>query len=70
MKNFYSLLKILLFIPFFAVFANAQINPEYDPEKIYLFDCGIVVNTDGTISVTETITLNARHEQIRRGIYR
>ncbi|MCQ2410639.1 MAG: DUF2207 domain-containing protein, partial [Elusimicrobiaceae bacterium] len=40
------------------------------PEKIYLFDTDIKVQPDGTIHVSETISLNVRHQQIRRGIYR
>ncbi len=45
-------------------------NPAHDPEKIYLFDVKINVQTDGSINITESITLNAKHQQIRRGIYR
>ncbi len=39
-------------------------------EKILLFDTNIEVFLNGTIQVTETITVNALHQQIRRGIYR
>ncbi len=45
-------------------------NPALDPEKIYLFDVNISVQTDGSINITENITLNVKHQQIRRGIYR
>ena len=45
-------------------------NSALDPEKIYLFDVKIDVQTDGSINITENITLNAKHQQIRRGIYR
>ena len=45
-------------------------DPIFDPEKIYLFDVDIEVHTDGNIQVTERITLNAKHQQINRGIYR
>ncbi|MBQ4493919.1 MAG: DUF2207 domain-containing protein [Elusimicrobiaceae bacterium] len=45
-------------------------NPALDPEKIYLFDVKIDVQTNGSINITENITLNAKHQQIRRGIYR
>ncbi len=45
-------------------------NPALDPEKIYLFDVKIDVQTDGSINITENITINAKHQKIRRGIYR
>ena len=72
MKKFYSLLLAVFFLPALGILSGAQTyeNPETDPEKIYLFNSDITVNTDGTISVVENITLNVKHQQIRRGIYR
>ena len=68
----------LLFICLCAFgWGHAQLNqptypshPQRDPEKIYLFDVEIEVQPNGEILVTENITLNARHQQINRGIYR
>ncbi len=39
-------------------------------EVIRMFDADIVVQADGSLDVTETITVNAEGRQIRRGIYR
>ena len=39
-------------------------------EVINRFDAGIEVETDGDILVTETITVTAEGNQIRRGIFR
>ena len=39
-------------------------------EVIRRFDADIVVKADGSLDVTETITVNAEGNQIRRGIYR
>ncbi len=41
-----------------------------DPEKIYLFDVNIIVEKNGEIEVSENITLNAKHQEINRGIIR
>lgn len=72
MKKIYSLLLAALFLSALGPVSNAQTypSPENDPEKIYLFDSDITVNTDGTITVVENITLNVKHQEIRRGIYR
>ncbi len=45
-------------------------SPSQVSEKIYLFDVKIDVQTDGSINITEDITFNAKHQKIRRGIYR
>jgi len=67
----YIFLAIAFFlIPLCAHISFAQIDSAFDPEKIYLFDSNIVVNTDATITVTERIVVNAQHKKIRRGIYR
>ncbi|NNE38742.1 MAG: DUF2207 domain-containing protein, partial [Gammaproteobacteria bacterium] len=39
-------------------------------ESILNFHSNIQVNVDGTIDVTETITVRAEQDRIRRGIYR
>lgn len=39
-------------------------------ERVLSFDSDIQVNRDGSLVVTETITVNAEGQQIRRGIYR
>ena len=70
MRKLFCLLAFLLLLPLFAVISYAQHNYRFDPEKIYMFDTNIAVHTDGTISVTENITLNVKHDKIRRGIYR
>ena len=70
-KLFPFLLTVLLFSALTRpVNAQTEPNPATDPEKIYLFDSAIQVFQNGTIQVTETITLNVKHRQIRRGIYR
>ncbi len=47
-----------------AVPANAQ------TERILSYDSDIVVNTDGSMTVTETIKVRATADEIKRGIYR
>ncbi len=44
--------------------------PSLPQEKILFFDTHITVQPDAQITVTENITVNVRHQQIRRGIYR
>ena len=39
-------------------------------EKFLLFDTQITILPDAKITVTENITVNVRHEKIRRGLYR
>lgn len=39
-------------------------------ERIISFDSDILIKTDGSIEVTETVTVRAEGKQIRRGIYR
>ena len=51
-------------------FATEYRNPAFDPEKIYFFDVDIAVRPDASIQITEKITLNAKGQRIRRGIYR
>lgn len=72
MKKIYSLLLSVFFLSALGLVSGAQdvYSPENDPEKFYLFNSDITVNLDGTITVVENITLNVKHQQIRRGIYR
>lgn len=72
MKKLFHFLYILTFLFWPMVLVNAQAlsNPSTDPEKIYLFDVKVTVDKQGEIQVTENITLNAQHNQIRRGISR
>ena len=72
MKKLYILLfGLLLFLSCAATAQEIPVTPSLtDPEKIYLFDVDIEVLSSGQIIVTENITLNAKHQQINRGIYR
>lgn len=72
MKKLRPFLYTAIFLFALLGFANAQTQPRpaTDPEKIYLFDANIRVFQNSQIQVTETITLNVKHQQIRRGIYR
>ena len=61
-------LLILLFVcPYLVSAWNYSYSSE---EKIYLFDVKVAVQENGEIQVTENITLNVKHQKIRRGIYR
>ena len=42
----------------------------YDYEKIFSFDVDVIVNTDSSLEVTETIKVYSKGENISRGIYR
>src|SRR6218665_1813280 len=44
--------------------------PALAREEIRSFTSDIVLNTDGSLNVTETIEVNAEGDEIRRGIYR
>ncbi len=72
MKKIYSLLLAVFFLPALGIVSGAQTydTSANDPEKIYLFDSDITVHTDGSITVVENITLNVKHQNINRGIYR
>lgn len=59
MKKFIGAVLCLFFAP-----------PLLAQERILNFDAHAKVQTDGKVLITETITLNAEHKQIRRGIYR
>ncbi len=47
--------------------ANAQ---AYGTEKINSYNSRITINSDGKLNVTETITVTANGDKIKRGIYR
>ena len=73
MKKILSLVASCFFVLLASVaFAQEEAYDAFffDPEKIYLFDVKIDVQTDGSINITENITLNVKHQQIKRGIYR
>ena len=44
--------------------------PAKAEERIISFISAVTVNADASLDVTETITVNAEGDQIRRGIYR
>lgn len=48
-----------------ALFSSAHAD-----ERVLSFDSDIQINRDGSLVVTETITVKAEGQQIRRGIYR
>lgn len=52
------------------ILAVASVSSASAAEVIRNFDADIVVRADGSLDVTETITVNAEGRQIRRGIYR
>lgn len=53
-----------------ALFLLAFAFPVMAREEIRSYDSHIVLATDGSVTVTETITINAEGDEIRRGIYR
>ena len=57
--------KIFLLLLFTFPFLSVQAA-----EKITKFDARAVVDLDGRVEITENITVNVEHHQIRRGIYR
>ncbi|MFZ5426758.1 MAG: DUF2207 domain-containing protein [Thermodesulfobacteriota bacterium] len=54
----------------FAALCLLPISALADQERILSFDSVVTVNADGSADVTETITVVARGNAIRRGIYR
>jgi uncharacterized membrane protein len=67
--------KLLLFISLLPIIlANGTYcsDCKYDNEKELILDfhSKIVINPDTTLTITETITINAQHDQIKRGITR
>ena len=64
-KYFSALLFLLLSVLTFLFFPAS-----YASERILSFDSRIIVHKDSTMTVTETIKVNAEGNQIKRGIYR
>src|SRR3989344_1853355 len=64
--------RILLTITLFSfVFLQKQVSAQtYQQEKINFYDSHIVINQDGSLTVTETINVYANGSAIKRGIYR
>ena len=55
----------------FALFALAVLHSAVQAEeRIEQFTSDAQVNVDGSVDVTETISVNAESRQIRRGIFR
>lgn len=50
--------------------ALAIVAPAAGQERITNYDIDVVVNVDGSVEVTEQITIRAEGNQVRRGIYR
>lgn len=59
-------MKKLLFSLFFLALSVGL----FAQERILFFDAQAYVNNDGSVSIVEKITVNAEHQQIRRGLYR
>ena len=47
-----------------------SVLPATAAEEITLFSTNVTLNTDGSVKVTETITVTAEGDEIRRGIFR
>jgi hypothetical protein len=69
-RGFVATLAGLLFLTLAAAMPAAAIDDPGGPERIVEFDAKIAVETDGSAAVVETITVVARGDQIRRGIFR
>ena len=54
----------------FLLVAVMSFAPAWAQERIYSFDSVIRVNEDASLTVTETIAVEARGQEIKRGIYR
>ena len=54
----------------FLLVAIMSFAPAWAQERIYSFDSVIRVNEDASLTVTETIAVEARGQEIKRGIYR
>jgi hypothetical protein len=52
------------------LFAPAGTCPALEPEAIRQFDSRVVLAADGSMTVTETITVNSAGNKIQRGIFR
>src|SRR5262245_66491819 len=58
--------------PLFALLASlvTMAGPAHAAERILSFISDVTVARNGDLEVTETITVDAQHDQIRRGILR
>lgn len=72
MKKLVFFFLSLCFLPAWAAGEPAFGSPAFSggPERIQHFDALLEVRPDASVRVTETITVNVRGEQIRRGIFR
>lgn len=69
-RAFVATLAGLALLALAAASPAAAIDDPGGPERILAFDSRIQVETDGSAEVVETITVVARGDQIRRGIFR
>lgn len=65
-----DLMRHLAALLFLALLVAASPATAQNAERILLFDSDLTVEADGTFLVKETIRVNARGRQIRRGIFR
>ena len=68
MKKLTSLLQVIVLL-LCSPLLCAHTEP-LSTERFLLFDTHITIHPDTQLTVTENITVNALHQQIRRGIYR
>ena len=59
--------KLLVLLAFAAMAAPMDVAAQ---ERILAYDADIQVNADGSLDVSEHITVRAEGDQVRRGIYR
>jgi hypothetical protein len=69
-RAFVATLATLMLLALAAAMPAVAIDDPGGPERILDFDSKIAVETDGGAEVVETITVVARGNQIRRGIFR
>ena len=67
MKKLFAALCFLLLM---AALVPAAAHAQSEDERIRAFDSRIMVNRDGSMLVTETITVQSAGESIKHGIYR
>ncbi|MDP4178485.1 MAG: DUF2207 domain-containing protein [Bacillota bacterium] len=65
-----KVIKVLLLSLLFLVFINPTVSKSYGNEAINSFHSDIVVNSDASMQVTETINVTCNGENIKHGIYR
>ena len=69
MKPYHRMARILIILGALAFFLSPAAAAQQN-ERILLFDSHIRIQTDGSMTVTETIQVYAAGRQIKRGIYR